>query len=549
LDRYDQGAPISLLEAVRVTLSRSPTILIQQTQTETSRGTLMTASGAFDTQLEGNVTHGATRQPVLTAPTPTPAPASTAPIIFPVSNLTTGLPIPGVGIIIPPTTASSPAPTPSVYVQNNSGFDVGLQKMLYNGTEIGAQAIYTRTNEVNQGPIFNTSELRLTVNVPVLRFFTPSDQASTERADKFNYGASLLTYRHVISEAVLQTAQAYWTLRAAQEQLVYLEQAEGIAISLQKLISMLIKGDERAKSDIHEIDARVAETTADRLAGEQVVFQARQQLGLAMGLDEDGLRNPPSAGEPFPGTAGLDRARAIQDRLTAEAIISRADYQASLLDEQSARVLMAAARRDILPPVNFQIMASEFGGDVGSRVDDAISHSFLGRQTGVSVIGQLSFDWPLENQVARGNYIQSKASYRQAGIQTDDLRRNIVSGILVNVDALAVGALQLQQAQESASAYAEAIEAERLKYVAGESTLIDVITIQENYTTAMLNAVQVNQQIAEAYAQLRFQSGTMFLGGGSRFTLQRDSLVSLPEVPGGIPIARIPNFRVRLQLP
>ena len=41
----------------------------------------------------------------------------------------------------------------------------------------------------------------------------------------------------------------------------------------------------------------------------------------------------------------------------------------------------------------------------------------------------------------------------------------------------------------------------------------------------------------------------MFLGGGSRFTLQRDSLVSLPEVPGGIPIARIPNFRVRLQLP
>lgn len=548
LNWYDLGAPISLMEAVRVTLSRSPTILIQQSQTEVSRGELMTDKGAFDTHFAGTATHGALRQPVLTAPTPTPSAASTAPVIFPVSNLATGLPVGDFGIIIPQA-AAAPAATPSVYTQNESSFDVGLHKLLYNGTEVSADAIYDRTNEVNLGPIFNTSELRLTVNVPVLRFFTPSDQASLVHEGRINYEASLLTYRHAISEAVLQTAQAYWTLRAAQEQLDCLRQSEQEALSLQRLISLLIKGQERAKADIHEIDARVADTKAQRLAGEQTLYQARQQLGLAMGLDEDDLRNAPFAGQPFPSSAGLEGARTIQDQLIMESIISRADYQASLKDEQSAHVLMDAARRDILPPVNFQVMASEFGGYIGSRFNDAIEHTFLGRQTGVSVVGQLTFDWPLENQAARGNYVQTRAEYRQSGIQTDDLRRTIVSGILTNIDSLAVGSLQLEQARESAAAYSAAVETERLKYVAGESTLLDVITLEDDYTNSVLTAVQVDQQIAQDYAQLRFQSGTMFLGAGSKMTLQSNSLVSLPHVPAGAPIARIPNFRVRLQLP
>jgi outer membrane protein TolC len=219
----------------------------------------------------------------------------------------------------------------------------------------------------------------------------------------------------------------------------------------------------------------------------------------------------------------------VQDRLIADSVLLRADYQASIKGEQSARVLLDSARRNLLPPVNLQLRASEFGGDVGNRFEN-FRNSFSKNETGVSVTGQLSFDWPLENRVARGLYIQSSANYATTGIRTDDLRRNVVAGILVSVDSLVSGGQQLQQATAAVEAYAKAVENERLKYTNGESTLLDVITIEDRYTQSLLTAVSANQQIAAAYAQLRFESGTMFPDNGSRLTLRRDVLVSVPEV-------------------
>jgi outer membrane protein TolC len=417
-----------------------------------------------------------------------------------------------------------------VFVQNNSGFDIGLSKTLPNGAEVGAEAIYSRSNMLNGGPIFNTSELRLTLNVPLLRMFTPSDQWSALAAAKIDYRASLLTERHVVTEAVLQTVRAYWALRAAQEQYIFLKRSEQTAISLRKIISSLIKGEERAKAEIYQADAHVAEQATQRAAAEQTLFQARQQLGLAMGLDEEDLKVAPYAGEPFPAARDLDRSRTVQDRLIADSVLLRADYQASLKGEQSARVLLDAARRNLLPPVNFQIRASYFGGDIGSRFEN-FTNSFSKNETGVSVTGQLSFDWPLENRVARGLLIQSSANYATTGIRTDDLRRNIVSGILLSVDFLVSGGQQLQEATAAADAYAKAVENERLKYTNGESTVVDVITIEDRYIQSLLTAVSANQQVASAYAQLRFESGTMFPENGSRLTLRRDVLVSVPEVP------------------
>jgi hypothetical protein len=87
-----------LLEAVRVTLSRSQNILIQASQVEESRGSLLAAKGALDTHLVGTGSHGDQREPNLAYPAKT---AAAAPIILPAYDLATGLPIAGVGVVIP----------------------------------------------------------------------------------------------------------------------------------------------------------------------------------------------------------------------------------------------------------------------------------------------------------------------------------------------------------------------------------------------------------------------------------------------------------------
>ena len=540
-DSFQHGAQISLMDAVRETLSRSPRIQIEQTRTEVSRGTVMARSGAFDTRLFGNGSHGSQRQEVLQPNVAQGTPTQ----IFPVTDLTTGDAVPGVGIVIPGQPA--PPPGPSVSLQNSSDFDVGLHRRLRNGAEVATQGVYSRRNQEATGPTFNISELRLTVQVPLLRVFTLSEEASLERSARIDYAASLLAKRHVISEAIAQTARAYWSLRAAQERLDLLRISEDTAISLRKLVEILIVGEERARVDIYQVDARVFETTARRLGAEQSVFEARQQLGLAMGLDGAGLRSAPMAGEPFPPTDGLARIMVKRDRLIADALLLRADYQAARKSEQSAGALLNAARHNLLPRMDFQLRTSYFGGELGSRFEN-LWGSFHGNQTGVSVVGQLSFDWPFGNRDARGRYLTSGAQHEQAVIQANDIRRNIVSGVIVSVNALANGSAQLLQADEAVRAYREAIETERLKYKAGSATLLDVINTEDRWIEALIAAVAARQQIAEGYARLRFESGTMLPGEGTKLTLGNDVLVTVPVAVGEIPFARIPSFRTRTQL-
>jgi outer membrane protein TolC len=540
--------PISLLEAVRLTLGQSTRIQLEQTRTEVSRGTMLARAGIFDTRLTGDASHGTQRQEILRDPSASVAdPAPIQPTIFPLSDLATGLPVQNFGIIIPPQVAASQPTAPTVFEQTRSNFDLGLRKRLRNGAEVAAQGIYSRQNQETNGPIFNISELRMTLSVPVLRAFTPSEGASLERAAKIDYAASLLVERHVISESIFETARAYWQLRAAQERLELLRQSEETSLSFRELTQLLIAGDERARTEIYQVDARVSEAAAQRLSAEQTVFEARQRLGLAMGLTETQLLQAPNAGEPFPSAQGLARAQARRDRLIADAMRLRADYQASLKGEASARVLLDAARRNLLPRVDFQVQASAFGGEIGGEGEN-LSGSFFGNQTGASVFGQLSFDWPFANREKRGLFIRSGAEYDQAWIRTVDLRRNIVSGVIVSIHALVNGAGQLQQADAAVTDYGSALDAERLRFEAGQATLLDLIATEERLTNAFLTAVSAKLQIAEAYARLRFESGTMLAGDGPDLTLSSEVLVTVPNSTGEVPLTQIPDFKTQLEL-
>jgi outer membrane protein TolC len=542
------AAEISLLDAVRVTLSQSTRIKLEQKRSEVSRGTMLARAGVFDTRFVGNGTHGTQRQEVLRDPGAAVAePAPAQPTILPVFDLTTGAPVQNFGIIVPPQTAPTQPTAPGVFEQTRSDFDLALRKRLRNGAEVAAQGIYSRQNQQSDGPVFNISELRMTLRVPVLRAFTLSEEASLERAAKIDYAASLLVERHVVSEAIFETARAYWQLRAARERLELLRQSEETAVSFRTLTQLLIEGDERPRSEIFQVDARVSETTVQRVGAEQQVFEARQRLGLAMGLTETQLLRAPNAGEPFPGAHGLARAQARRDGLIAAAMRLRADYQASLKNEASALVLLDSARRNLLPRFDFQVQASAFGGEIGGEGEN-ISGSFFGNQTGVGVFGQLSFDWPFANREKRGLLIRSGAEADQAWIRTVDLRRNIVSGVVVSIHALVNGAGQLQQADSAVGYYASALDAERQRFEAGQSTLLDLINTEERLTNAFLSAVSAKQQIAEAYARLRFESGTMLAGDGPDLTLSSEVLVTVPSGAGEVPLSLIPDFKTQPKL-
>ena len=60
------------------------------------------------------------------------------------------------------------------------------------------------------------------------------------------------------------------------------------------------------------------------------------------------------------------------------------------------------------------------------------------------------------------------------------------------------------------------------------STLINVLTVENQMTQAQINAVQAQSDFAQAIIQLRFDSGTLLSREGDTVSLREADLTSLP---------------------
>jgi outer membrane protein TolC len=114
-------------------------------------------------------------------------------------------------------------------------------------------------------------------------------------------------------------------------------------------------------------------------------------------------------------------------------------------------------------------------------------------------------------------------------IQTDQLSRNIISSVVVDLSALQRGREQIEKAQQSSDGFEKALETEREKLKLGNSTLINTIQTEQNFTNALLQVVAARQQYASAIAQLRFDTGTL-VPHTPHGEFSREDFVTLPPV-------------------
>jgi len=97
------------------------------------------------------------------------------------------------------------------------------------------------------------------------------------------------------------------------------------------------------------------------------------------------------------------------------------------------------------------------------------------------------------------------------------------------------------------TAYEMATDTEEKKYKAGVSTLLDVLDTEDRQLDEMLTEVSARQQIADAYAQLRYQSGTMLGGQGKSVIITPDVLETPPPIAQETPSGPVFRFRGNLK--
>ena len=154
--------------------------------------------------------------------------------------------------------------------------------------------------------------------------------------------------------------------------------------------------------------------------------------------------------------------------------------------------------------------------------------SFENDVPGANASLSLRYEWPVENNAARGLLAQKLASHEQAAIRVKDIERQIASDALTVLSALRKSSQALRKAQDSVRFYESAVQNEKKKFQHGLSTLLDVIIVEDHSTSARLNEIQSRLDVASAMAQLRFVTGTLLGGKEDAVSVGENELTTIP---------------------
>jgi outer membrane protein TolC len=483
------------------TLANQPALHIQEQQVVSSRAIHRQASGVFDTVLGTSLFQNRINNPLT---------------LF--DQEQAGL----LGILT------------NNQVSNVTSLDIGATKEYRNGVTLGPSLLATRTtdNIYDIGGV-NLTTLAFQVNVPLLRGRGRSVVAATETAAGIEVEASLLDLNQTISSLLSNAASNYWGAVSAVKNLKVVQGSEERGKIYVENVRTLIAAGRVPESEIHQVDANLAARSAARIAAEQNLIAARQQLALAMGMSTDRMASVGMPVEDFP----TDDAQVLAvlnshplQQFFDLALERRADYLAAKKREMEQRTLLTPARNHVLPQLNLSLSSGYSSLDEGTGIGNFFSspgRAPRGPDVGVGV----TYQFPPSNNAAFGALMLAQSNLRQAELRTLQTSQSIMASVVTAVGGVRNAALQLQRAREAVAASQAALEGEREKYRLGVGQLVDVLTMEDRLTVA--EQTQVNAQLgyALALAQLRFATGTIVEPDKTIQSVDREVFLTVP-IPG-----------------
>jgi outer membrane protein TolC len=276
---------------------------------------------------------------------------------------------------------------------------------------------------------------------------------------------------------------------------------------------------EQAQSNSREKQTR-------RVNAELEQYKARQTLGVSMGMDALALSAPPLPADTFPE---LDEPRLPPPREYGRVILyaqdNREDLNAARSSKEALAILSNAARRDLRPRVDLSLQLSYDGIDAGHR-----PQAFLFNENdGLRVMGGLSMEFPIEKRLYSGQLRQTLAEEEVADVLREQLSQSIASEVMIALEEVSNTYAAYHVSLEAEKYYAEALRKERKRFLIGDSSFIDVISLQDGYRDAQLETIAARQAHLIALATLRFASGTLVQGTESSGTVGIEELTVVPS--------------------
>lgn len=455
LPQFD-GPRISLADAIRSALERNPQIRIQASQVAINKGLVQQANGAFDytisAMLEG--TYGkADRQESVT-------------------------------------------------------YQAGVAKLLRNGITVGPLA--EAEQELSGDVAYTQTIVGLSLTIPLLQGLGTDVVTAAERSALVQLEAEEHELRFVTATQLLAVIQAYWALEAAEEQLAIDVQVENRYRELVSMTEDLVKGAIQPAAQITQARASLEQAVATRIAGEQALTQAAQNLAVLIGLPNDQVAEAPRAAQKLPvrSTAPTFDRTTIQ-RLIALALERRDDLRAAEKQVESNRILLVAAQNQLLPKLDLQI-AGGLGGlteNEGRTARQLIPGE--AEVNGLAAQATITFAFPIENNLAKGQVAVQQAAVEQSADSRTLLASQISTGVVDAAKGLARAYSELAKLDEAFSLFEQSVSDQRELFKLGMASIVDVTTTEQSLASAQSQRLAAQLNYANAIVQLRYATGTL----------------------------------------
>lgn len=458
---------LTLLEAVRTSVLKHPSLRAQEAQIEFYVGAREQTTGAFDWLSQSGLAHN--RQSVL-----------------------------GSSSQLSDTT-------------NNTSYSASVTRLFRDGLLLAPSFQLNRTTDNVDFPAGASSySMGLQLTVPLLRGRGRDVVAAQEEADNLQVKAARYDLNFLVSQVMATAASSYWNVLAANQRLVIAQDAEARGHAYVDNTSALIDADHVPRNDLNEAAANLAQRSSARIAAELALATAQQQLKLDMGLSAVDMVNvlplpsdefPPSDSVPVPS----DSTPSLQ-YYVEQALQRRGDYLAQLQRSRGSRVLLVAAHNALLPQVNVTFAAgySSFNQAPQPAVVQPYSSALE-----PNISAGINYSFPFRNNAARGTLLQAQATVKQAGLQAEESAREISQSIVVAVLGVRLAAERIERAHRSVELFGASLTGTRERYRVGLGSVVEILTIEDKLTGALEDEVDAQLLHALAVTQFRLATGTL----------------------------------------
>ncbi len=182
----------------------------------------------------------------------------------------------------------------------------------------------------------------------------------------------------------------------------------------------------------------------------------------------------------------------------------RPDLLQARLNVEEEGIQLKFARNQLFPELD--VIGTYGWNGQGMVYNDALGQINQGSAPYYSYGGQLTI--PLANQNARNQFKSTKATLQQVVLQLKQFEQNVMVEI-DNAVKTAQSDYESVNATREARVYAEAaLDAEQKTYAVGKATTFEVLTYQNNLTTARGQEIRALANYEEALANLYAQEGS-----------------------------------------